>query len=87
MKTTANMMSSYFKLSVNQNDIRSRVRNNTFVVLKVISSDLIPSRWVSETQDVSILMYPWPERMGMTLGPTETFLWVQLQTLLVTSVQ
>ena len=27
-----------------------------FCALKVISSDLIPSRWVSEIQDVSLLM-------------------------------
>ena len=37
----------------------------------ISSSDYIPSRWVSDLQDVSSPMYPWPERMGTTLGPTE----------------
>ena len=33
-----------------------RVRNNTFEVSKVINSELTPARWVSDTQDVSLLM-------------------------------
>ena len=37
----------------------------------ISSSDYIPSRWVSDLQDVSSWIYPWPERMGTTLGPTE----------------
>ena len=37
----------------------------------ISSSNYIPSRWVSDLQDVSSVIYPWPERMGTTLGPTE----------------
>ena len=35
------------------------------------SSDFDFSRWVSEAQDVTFLMWPWPEMMGGSLGPTE----------------
>ena len=45
-----------YEIKFTEHYIRSRVRNNTFVVLKVISSDLIPTRWVSETHNVSLLM-------------------------------
>ena len=35
------------------------------------SSDFDFSRWVSEAQDVTSLIWPWPEMMGGSLGPTE----------------